>query len=546
MNSKANIPTFEDRIRLIRIQTFFKNNEENPISLMATGVFSTLILYSIDVPKNQLLVWLAFFFVICLATFLFEKHINRVGVSFENADSFFRIRAALGLTICALFGAMVFFVFERPAGLEHVFVFMITTTLVVVGYMSYATMFRYCLLVNALAFFPFGLFCVYRYLQSGERFFLLMVVSAIVWQAIVGTKALKVTRSVVGEIEARERLRDEMMERKAADEALRASQEQSQRLAIMLRLICDNVPDLIWAKDTDNRYIFVNAALCEKILGSKDTVEPLGKTFDEYVQRERENHADDPEWFTLGQYSQDIDRHTLFRDEPTTFEESGSVRGEMVYYDIHQSRLVDAQGELIGTVGCARDITERKAVEMQVQHLAHHDVLTDLPNRVLFSARMEQALTLARRDRAMLALLFIDLDRVKPVNDAYGHDVGDWLLKEVANRLRAVLVRETDTAARFGGDEFVVLLPRINRRQDAGVVAQRLHEALAQPFSLGSCTVDISASIGISLYPYDGEDVESLLRNADEAMYGVKHGGRNGFRFYGERAAVTGDDPVAT
>jgi diguanylate cyclase (GGDEF)-like protein len=422
---------------------------------------------------------------------------------------------------------------------------MITTTLVVVGYMTYATMFRYCLAINALTFLPFTVFCVYRYLQAGESFFLLMVASSIVWQTIVGSKALKVTRSVVGEIEARERLHDEMKERKVAEDALRESQDSSQRLAIMLQLICDNVPDLIWAKDTENRYIFVNAALCESILDCKDTSEPLGKTFDDYVQRERERHEDDPEWFTYGQYSQDIDRHTLYRDEPTTFEESGNIRGKFVHFDVHQSRLVNAQGELIGTVGCARDITERKAAEMQVQHLAHHDVLTDLPNRVLLSARMEQSLALARRDRTMLALLFIDLDLLKPVNDAYGHDVGDWLLKEVANRLRAVLVRETDTAARFGGDEFVVLLPRINKRQDAGVVAQKIHDALAQPFSLGWYTVNISASIGISLYPYDGDDVESLLRNADAAMYSVKHTGRNGYRFCGEQVAVAGDDQVA-
>lgn len=133
------------------------------------------------------------------------------------------------------------------------------------------------------------------------------------------------------------------------------------------------------------------------------------------------------------------------------FEEAGNVRGKFVHFDVHQSRFVNAQGELIGTVGCARDITERKTVEMQVQHLAHHDVLTDLPNRVLLSARMEQSLALARRERSMLALLFIDLDRLKPVNDALGHDAGDLLLKEVASRLQAVLVRETDTAARFGG-----------------------------------------------------------------------------------------------
>lgn len=540
MSSETTIPTLQDRIRLLCIQTFFKNADGNPVSLMGAGVLSAMIMYGIGAPKMQLFAWLVLHFSVCLAIFFFQQHVKRVGISRENAECFFLIRAYLGYAVCGLFGALVLFLLGRPAGLAHVFVFMITTTLVMVGYMTYATMFRYCLMVNALAFLPFVVYCIYRYVATGEQFFLLMIASSAVWQAIVGSKALQLTRSVVGEIEARERLHDEMAERKAAEEALRESQDRSQRLAIMLRLICDNVPDLLWAKDLENRYIFVNAALCERFFGCSSTEEPIGKTFDDYVQRERERHLDDPEWFTYGQYSQDIDRHTISRDEATTFEEAGNVRGKFVHFDVHQSRFVNAQGELIGTVGCARDITERKTVEMQVQHLAHHDVLTDLPNRVLLSARMEQSLALARRERSMLALLFIDLDRLKPVNDALGHDAGDLLLKEVASRLQAVLVRETDTAARFGGDEFVVLLPRINKRQDAAVVAERIRNALDRPFAIDQRVVDISASIGVAVFPYDGEDVESLLRNADAAMYRVKNAGRNGFRFFAE-AADMGD-----
>ncbi len=545
MNSETTTSALQDRVRLIRIKTFFKNAEGNPVSLMGTGVLSSLILSGIDVSQRYLFSWLALVFLVCLLMQGFEWHVKRVGISRENAERFFRIRASLGYAVCALFGALVIVLFDRPSGLAYVFVFMINTTLVVVGYMTYAAMFRYCLMVNAITFLPFAAYCVYRYLAAGENFFLLMVASSAVWQVIVGSKALQVTRSVVGEIEARERLHDEMAERQLAENALRESQERSERLAIMLRLICDNVPDLIWAKDVENRYLFVNAALCEKVLGCSSTQEPLGKTFDDYVENERASHPDDPEWFTYGQYSQDVDRHTISRDEATTFEESGKIRGKFIHFDVHQSRFINAQGELIGTVGCARDITERKQAEMLVQHLAHYDVLTDLPNRVLLSARMEQSLALARRDRTMLALLFIDLDRLKPVNDALGHDAGDELLKEVANRLRGVLVRETDTAARFGGDEFVVLLPRINKRQDAGVVAQKIHDSLAQPFIIEQQTVDISASIGIALYPYDGEDVESLLRNADAAMYGVKNAGRNGYRFFGEQPVVPGDDQVA-
>ena len=544
MKNETTTFPLHDRVRLIRIQTFFKNSAGNPISLMGTGILSALVLYSTGVSRNALIVWLALLCLVCLTTLLFERHVMRVGLARGNADYCFRIRTFLGGVVCALFGGTVFFLFGLPAGMAHAFVFMITTSVVVVGYMDYATMFWYCLTVNALTFLPFAIFCVYRYLDAGEQFFLLMGATAIVWQVIVAGKALQVSRSAVGEIEARERLHDEMAERELTEEALRASQGQSQRLATMLRLICDNVPDMIWVKDLDHRYIFANAALCEKLLNSENTEEPLGKTFDYFVQRERESHPDDPEWHTYGQFSQDIDHHTIGRDEPTVFEESGNVRGNFIYLEVHQARFIDAQGELIGTVGCARDITERKATEVFVHHLAHHDVLTDLPNRALLTERMGQSLALARRDRMKLAVLFIDLDRLKPVNDTLGHDVGDLLLKEVADRLRIVLTRAVDTVSRLGGDEFVVLLPRINRDLDAAAAAEKIVDTISQPFTINQHRINISASIGIAIFPEDAADIESLLRSADAAMYSAKKAGRNAYRFFDASMGSTDCDAV--
>lgn len=179
------------------------------------------------------------------------------------------------------------------------------------------------------------------------------------------------------------------------------------------------------------------------------------------------------------------------------------------------------------TLNLVNDITARKQAEARIQHLAEHDALTGLPNRSLLLDRLERALAAAQRDAALLALLFIDLDGFKPVNDRYGHDTGDALLRAVADRLRAVL-RSTDTAARIGGDEFVVLLPVVASAADADHLAAKLRAALARPFAIGPRQIAISASIGVALHPADGGSAAELMRAADAAMYADKHGSPEG------------------
>ena len=181
--------------------------------------------------------------------------------------------------------------------------------------------------------------------------------------------------------------------------------------------------------------------------------------------------------------------------------------------------------------GFITDITERKLAEEKVQHLAHYDALTDLPNRTLLADRLQQALTTARRDKVRLALMFLDLDMFKPINDTLGHNVGDLLLKEAAQRMQAC-VRESDTVARIGGDEFVVLLPTIEMEQDAMVVAEKIRHTLNQPFELAGHSLHISSSIGIAVYPEHGSEGKVLLKNADTAMYYAKESGRNTVKFF--------------
>ena len=524
--------SLEERVRLIRIRTFFSNGAGNPFAIMAGGIVFALFLYDYGVPERTLLLWITPVCVLGASIFAFERYVHRVGIAPHNAPLFLQVRSVLGGLASALFGVTIAFLPENPGGAPYFFAFIVCSTLVTVCYMAHATVFAYGLMINAVTVLPCIVFYFYRYLMHDDVLTLLLGVTAVIWQIIVLLKALRVSRYAVGEISSGERLRDEMAERRHAEQALRVSQEESLRLASMLRLICDNAPDMIWAKDLDNRYVFVNKSFSEKMLGLKSTDEPLGKTYDFYRQREQERRPADAEWHTFGQYAQDVDRYTLSREEPTIFEESGNVRGKFVFLDIHQSRFVDAQGEVIGTVGCARDITERKASEAFVHHLAHHDVLTDLPNRLMLTDRLRQALAQARRDRSKLAVLFVDLDRLKPVNDTLGHDVGDRLLKEVALRLCGVVAREEDTVSRLGGDEFVILLPRLIRELDAAMIAERVLNALSQSFLIGEHRIEISASIGIAVYPQHGEDLTVLMKNADTAMYSAKRNGRNSFQFF--------------
>jgi diguanylate cyclase (GGDEF)-like protein/PAS domain S-box-containing protein len=178
-----------------------------------------------------------------------------------------------------------------------------------------------------------------------------------------------------------------------------------------------------------------------------------------------------------------------------------------------------------------RDITERKLVEARLERLALYDTLTGLPNRTLFFDRVNQLLSLAKRNRYVLALLYVDLDRFKTVNDTWGHDAGDLLLAEAGRRMLSC-IRSVDTIARMGGDEFIGICGRIAGPQDAAVVAEKIVAALSEPFLIKGHECVIGASIGISLFPHDGDDVETLVQKADTVMYRVKEGGKGGYAYF--------------
>ena len=196
-----------------------------------------------------------------------------------------------------------------------------------------------------------------------------------------------------------------------------------------------------------------------------------------------------------------------------------------------------ADGRALRMVGVAMDISDRKLAEQRIAHMAHHDALTGLPNRVLLRDRIGQAIAHAHRNGTQLAVLFIDLDRFKTINDSLGHQLGDRLLQSVASRI-LVCVREGDTVSRVGGDEFVIVIPSIESATDASSVAAKILEVLGASFHLHGNDLHVAASIGISLYPGDGADAETLMRNADTAMYHAKDSGRANFQFFTQHMNV--------
>ena len=207
--------------------------------------------------------------------------------------------------------------------------------------------------------------------------------------------------------------------------------------------------------------------------------------------------------------------------------------GSLFYEEQTITPIKDHAGKITHFVSTGKDISERIQVQERLQHMAHHDALTDLPNRNLFLDRLQQSLTRARWHDRLVAVMFLDLDRFKNINDTLGHTVGDQLLLQLSERL-SNSVRDGDTIGRFGGDEFAILLDDINSDSHISLLAEKLLDTLKKPFKINKHELFVTASIGISIFPNDGEDSDTLLRNADVAMYRAKDLGKNNYQFYSD------------
>lgn len=317
----------------------------------------------------------------------------------------------------------------------------------------------------------------------------------------------------------------DISDRKAAEAALRDNEE---RWKLALESTGDGVWD--WHIATGREYF------------SKRLVEMYGFTEDELADRPEEldqrTHPDDLE-------TMHSDRQAHFDGLTPTYSNEHRVQCKDGSWKwVHTRGMVisrDAQGRPLRMIGTHTDITDRKNAEALVRQHAYFDPLTGLPNRRMLRDRLEQEIKRSRRDGRQLAILFIDLDHFKEVNDTLGHDNGDLLLVEAARRLRQC-VRECDTVARMGGDEFTVLLTELTPGTGLEGLLHKLLHSIAQVFQLGQEQVFVSASVGVTLYPADGTEVEALYKNADQALYVAKGAGRNRFSFFTpalQEAAVT-------
>ena len=304
----------------------------------------------------------------------------------------------------------------------------------------------------------------------------------------------------------------------ARDVSQRLEQEQALRLASK---VFEASTEAILITDADSRIVAVNQSF-SAITGYSEA-EALGQT---------------PAMLSSGKHDASFFRQ-LWQQLKLRGQWSGEVwnrrkSGEIYPEWLSINALRDEHGQLSNYIALFSDISERKEAEARVQHLAEYDYLTDLPNRLLLMDRLQQSLRVAERSGHKVAVLFLDLDRFKNINDTLGHATGDTLLQEVARRTRAV-VREMDTVGRTGGDEFVMILPELADNAPAALIAERVLAALRQPFHLDGHQLVITASIGISISPDDGKDAQMLLKNADMAMYEAKAQGRNNYHFFTER-----------
>ena len=301
------------------------------------------------------------------------------------------------------------------------------------------------------------------------------------------------------------------------------------------RFLVNNSPDIIYTLNEKGEFTYINDRVQTLLNYRKE--ELIGQHFS-----------------TILNTSEHLVRHHLFNERRTTnrisqssemrlnkklflndkSDERISAPFEIHAMGIYETSEVTQNRHFRGTYGIARDISARKQAETMMRFQAYHDLLTGLPNRTLFRDRLALAITHAKRNNSKVAVMFLDLDRFKSINDTLGHGFGDQLIQTVSQRISACL-REGDTLSRFGGDEFTLLLPNIHSQNDASIIARKINRELKLPFYIEQHEVFISGSIGIALFPDHGTQIEMLIQNADIAMYHTKTCGKDGFQYYSER-----------
>ena len=307
-------------------------------------------------------------------------------------------------------------------------------------------------------------------------------------------------------------------DRRMAEKALRESEALLNRERGLLRGLIDAIPDLVFVKNNDRQYVSCNKAFeaftdsSEVELRDKNDLQLFEPHVAELVRKK------DQEIMSTGE-AQSYECTSYYPD------------GREVVLDVYKAPFYGLDGTLYGVMGISRDITDKRAADELIWKQANFDALTGLPNRNMMRDRMSQEMKKVARASQRMALMFLDLDRFKEVNDTLGHDMGDILLVEAAKRIQDA-VRSSDTVARQGGDEFTVILGELDEIDCVERVALNIISALVEPFDLAGDTAYITASIGVTFFPDDANSIDQLLKNADQAMYAAKNGGRNRYSYF--------------
>lgn len=307
-----------------------------------------------------------------------------------------------------------------------------------------------------------------------------------------------------------------MFERRGVAQQLFVERERAE-------ITLNSIGDAVLTTDTQGHVTYLNAE-AEALTGwprAEAFARPLAEVFD----------VTDG---LTGQPAQDPSQLAIARDRKVRLKGNYVLvgrDGEGTAIEHSAAPLHDRDGRILGAVIVFRDVIVSRERRLQMLHLAEHDALTDLPNRLLLNDRLARSIALARRHGRRLAVLFLDCDRFKHINDTLGHAIGDQVLRSVARRL-ATCVRESDTVSRHGGDEFLILLPEVDQPEDAGLIAEKIVASVAEPYQVAGHELTLTASVGIALYPEDGQDAQTLIMRADAAMYHAKNSGRNRVGFY--------------
>lgn len=302
---------------------------------------------------------------------------------------------------------------------------------------------------------------------------------------------------------------DQIIRRADAEASMRQSEAR-------FRSLCSLASDIFWEQDSEYRFTSISSPS-----GRTNPDKVIGRTAWELGAV----NVSEDDWVA---HKANLDARGRFYDLEVCYRQSDGLER---WYSVTGEPFFGASGEFLGYRGVGRDISARKHDERRVRHLASHDILTGLPNRTSFGELLDAAMRNARRRGLSIAVMFIDLDRFKVINDTFGHAAGDALLKEVAARLSGTL-RASDIVARLGGDEFVALLQDVKELPDIEIVARKVLSALEYPVSIHNQECTVTASVGVAVFPQDGEDAEALMRKADTAMYQAKDAGRNSYKLY--------------